>query len=247
MPKRVPQLSDKQIKDAKIPPVKQYSLWDGGGLFLLITPAGGKLWRLKYRFLREEKRLALGAYPEVSLKDAREKRDEARKLLAKGIDPAEHKKNLHAAALSAAANTFEILSRQWHNEKKLDWSSEHASACLKRLENYVFPFIGNKPVNTIKTTEIIALLKSARIRSPEIARKIKSYIYNILNNARIHEIIEHNPAADINQIFKEIDAKNKTKTKHMAAPITAKEAAPILIAIDSYKGHMGSTPFSRTV
>ena len=112
MPKRIAPLSDAQIKNAK-PQEKDYKLMDGFGLFLLITPTNGKLWRFDYRFDNKRKMLALGAYPSVTLAEARQRREDAKKLLANGIDPGAMKKTLKSTGKELAANTFEVIARQW--------------------------------------------------------------------------------------------------------------------------------------
>ena len=110
MPKRIAPLSEMQVRTAK-PQTKQTTLFDGGGLYLLITPTGGKLWRLKYSFFGKEKLLALGSYPDTSLADARQRRDEARKQVANGLDPGEVKKAIKASFEQSDANSFEVIAR----------------------------------------------------------------------------------------------------------------------------------------
>ena len=114
MPKRTVPLTDMQIRAIK-PAAKDIKLFDGSGLFLLITPTGGKLWRFKYRFGGREKLLSFGAYPQISLADARQRREEARELIAKGIDPGAAKKEQEAAMLREQ-ETFEVVAREWHSQ-----------------------------------------------------------------------------------------------------------------------------------
>ena len=110
MPKRIVPLSDLQVSKAK-PGGKEYKLFDGGGLFLLVTPTGGKLWHFKYRYNDKEKKLTFGAYPAVSLSDARQRREDAKKLLANGVDPSDVKKAQKAADTSKNENSFEVVAR----------------------------------------------------------------------------------------------------------------------------------------
>src|SRR5450759_7943 len=114
MPKRIVPLSDTQVSKAKSKE-KQYKMADGGGLYLLVTPTGGKLWRLKYRFANKEKMLSFGIYPALSLADARHRRDDAKKLLTNGVDPGETKKAQKAAQGDQELNTFEVIAREWHS------------------------------------------------------------------------------------------------------------------------------------
>ncbi len=123
---------------------KSYKMGDTGGLYLEVAPSGGKWWRLKYRFDGKEKRLSLGIYPDVSLKDARERRDEARKLLANGIDPALQRKAVKDSKTTAATNTFEVVARQWFLEKSPEWAESNRGRIIRRLERDIFPWIGAK-------------------------------------------------------------------------------------------------------
>ena len=136
------------------PQEKPYKLSDEKGLFLLIHPQKdgkkcSKYWRFKYRFAGKEKLLAFGVYPDVPLKDARDLRDVARKLLAAGIDPGEHKKAVKTARATAAENSFEVVAREWLAKNKDGWAKSHFDKILGRLENDVFPYLGDKPISTI--------------------------------------------------------------------------------------------------
>jgi len=128
MPKQIIPLSAIQIDKAK-PQTKEIKMFDGGGLYLLITPTGGKLWNMKYRFGGKEKKLSFGAYPALSLTDARQRREEAKKLLTSGIDPSAMKKALKATSKDIAANTFESIARLWHHKFSSagKWSTVHAA------------------------------------------------------------------------------------------------------------------------
>jgi hypothetical protein len=141
-------LSDTKAHNAK-PGEKQFKLYDTDGMYLLVTPNGGKCWRLKYRFHGKEKLLTLGTYPEVSLIEARQRRDEARKQLSIGIDPGEVRKAQKAAKVEQAANSFEAVARKWHKKFSGTWSAGHADTIKERLEKEVFPYIGTRPVAEI--------------------------------------------------------------------------------------------------
>ena len=136
-------LNDLKIRSSK-PSEKQQKLFDSDGLFLLITPQGGKYFRLKYRFDRKEKLLALGTYPEISLADARQRRDEARRQVAHGIDPAANRK-AQKQAKTKETDTLEVIAREWHGEYAKTWSTVHANTILVRLEKEVFPWLGGSP------------------------------------------------------------------------------------------------------
>src|SRR3569623_2494148 len=137
-------LTDSAIRSAK-PSDKPRMMADEIGLFLLVTPNGGKWWRLKYRFGGKEKLLSLGVYPDVGLKDARERRDEARKLLADGIDPSEHRKAQERQRRQGAENSFEAVAREWLEHIRHKWPPRHYADTLKRLETYIFPELGARP------------------------------------------------------------------------------------------------------
>jgi len=133
-------LSDTAIKNAK-PGAKPIKLSDEKGLFLLLSTSGGKWWRFKYRFWGKEKPLSLGTYPEVSLKEARDRRDDARKLLASNIDPSENHKAVKAAGVERAANSFEVVAREWFAKHSPNWATSNSEKIIQRLENDAFPWI----------------------------------------------------------------------------------------------------------
>jgi hypothetical protein len=150
-------LTDTACKNAK-PSEKSRKLSDGAGLYLEVMPNGSKYWRLKYRYGGKEKRLALGVYPAVSLKDVREKRDKARKLTQEGIDPAQAKKDLKHQQYIDTENTFKNIAYEWHRNQKLSWSERHSETILRRLEMNVFPALGGKPIHTLKAQELLSIL-----------------------------------------------------------------------------------------
>lgn len=151
-------LSDTAIRNAK-PGDKARKMFDGGGLYLEISPKGGKWWRLKYRFDGKEKRLSLGVYPDVSLKDARERRDDARKLLANEIDPSENRKAKKAAKVERAANSFEVVAREWFAKHEPNWSANHANRIIRRLERDIFPWIGGKAIADVTARQLLEAVR----------------------------------------------------------------------------------------
>lgn len=146
-------------KNAK-PKDKAYKLADGFGLYLEVSPTGSKYWRMKYRFQGKEKRLAFGVFPEKGLNDARAARDEARKILARGEDPLDSKKQEKLAKQLNYANNFEAIAREWHQQKAHTWQPEHAETILKRLETNIFPKIGKRPIKDITAPELLAAVKT---------------------------------------------------------------------------------------
>ena len=166
MPRRTEPLTDTTIRNAK-PGSKPYKLFDGAGLFVLVAPTGGKLWRLKYRLGGKEKFLALGIYPDVGLKEARRRRDEAREMVAQGIDPGERKKEAKTAAVAEQRekeNTFEAVAMDWFNAYAPDLDAKHALKLRRYLEKVFFPAIGGKSVADLLPVDILDAVRSAQER-----------------------------------------------------------------------------------
>jgi integrase len=224
-------LNDMQIRTAKPKPGKSWKLSDGGGLYLLIQPTGGKLWRLDYSFAGKRKTLALGAYPAVGLKEAREGREAAKKALAGGIDPGALKQATKAAHRALAENSFEMVAREWWAKWKTGKSDRHVEVVLRRLETRVFPLIGNKPVASITAMEVLDLLRRIEAQGyGEVLAKTKSSISMVMRYAVATGRATHNPCPDLRGVF-------ETKpVKHMAAPTDPEEAARLLRMMDSYRG-----------
>ena len=151
-------LSDTAIRNAK-PKDKPYKLTDEKGLYLLVHPNGSKYWRHKYRFGQKEKTLAHGVYPDVGLKDARERRDQARKLLANGADPGETKRAQKAASVARSADSFEVIAREWFEKHRDTWAASHADKIIRRLEKDVFPWLGGRPIAEITAPEVLTVLR----------------------------------------------------------------------------------------
>ena len=148
-------LTDRAIVNMKRK-AKAYKKYDSGGLHLYVSPSGGKLWRLTYRHGGKEKLLSLGAYPAVTLAKARQRRDEARVLLADDIDPAEHKKEMQKIVREVTENNFEVVAREWHVKFRDSWTEEHGGKILARLEKDIFPHVGKNPIGEIKPPELLA-------------------------------------------------------------------------------------------
>ena len=156
-------LTDTAIRKQK-PADKPVKLFDGGGMFLLVMPNGGRWWRLTYRYQQKRKDLSLGTYPAVSLKTAREKRDEARKLLAKGIDPSAIRKAERRTVEVAAAETFEAVAREWFAKFSAAWVKSHSEKIIRRLERDVFPWIGAKHVGKVTAPELLTVPRRIEAR-----------------------------------------------------------------------------------
>ena len=232
MPKRIIPLSDAQVNKAK-PADKDYKLFDGAGLFLQVTPSGGKLWRFKYRFDGKQKLLAIGQYPQVSLTNARKRREEARVLLANGQDPGEAKKAAKKDALIKEASSFELIAREWYGKNETVWSHGHALTVKCRLEKDVFLAIGSKPVSEITASDVRTMLLKIEARgAAETALRIKIMCGQVFRYAVATGRLEHDPSAALKprEIFK------RREIRHHAAITDPKELAPLLRAIDEYQG-----------
>lgn len=227
MARTVKPLTATQVEKAK-PQSKPYKMFDGGGLFVLVAPAGGKHWRLKYRFEGKEKILTLGSYPAVSLLDARHARDAARRLLAKDIDPQENRK----AAKQADSKLFEALATAWINQSTPKWSAAHGRNVNTLLKLHILPALAGRPVGKIKPVEISNMLDGiGRSGTPITARKAKTITGQILRYAISKGLAEHNPVATI--IANDLPSLKNLPVNHHAAPLTIKDLVPILRAIDS--------------
>lgn len=163
-------LTNAAILNAK-PKAKPYKLTDGDGMFLFVHPNGSKYWRLKYRYANKEKILALGVYPEVNLAEARERRMQARKMLAAGRDPGEVKKEAKRLLLAKHENTFEVVAREWHQNCQAKWTPLYAKKTLKRLEMHVFPRLGSRPIADITPHELLTAIRKVEERGPDIAHR----------------------------------------------------------------------------
>jgi integrase len=230
MRKRILPLSDVQVRNAK-PKEKGYKLSDGQGLYLLVNATGGKLWRLDYTFAGKRKTLAFGNYPSISLADARQRRDEARKLLANGVDPGAVKKALKEARVAENENSFETIAREWHSKFSGTWSACHAETTIGRLELDVFPVMGARTIAKIKAPELLAMLRRIESRGAlETAHRVRTICGQIFRYAVATGRAERDPAADLK------GALPPYKKSHLAAITDPKEVAPLLRAIDDYKG-----------
>jgi len=230
MPKRIVPLSDIQVKNAK-PKEKEYKLMDGYGLFLLVTPTSGKLWRFDYRLGDKRKTMAFGAYPTITLADARQRRDDAKKLLANGVDPCEVKKAQKAARTKSASNSFEVIAREWHNRYSPTWTQMYAERVLDRLQRDAFPWIGARPIADIKAPDVLAVLRRVESRGAlASAHRLRTIIGQVFRYAVATGRTERDPTGDLKAA---LPPKNRT---HFASMTDPKDVAPLLRAIYGYEG-----------
>jgi integrase len=223
-------LSDLAVRSAK-PGPKPFKLADERGLFLYVTPAGGKLWRLKYRFLGKEQLLTFGGYPDVSLKEARDRRDSARKTIAEGKNPAVEKKRAAAAATISAANTFKSVAEEVIAKGKHEG---RATATLTKAEWFMSmlePALGSRPIAEIEAYELLAVLKKIEAAGHhETARRMLSFASRVFRYAVATTRARSNPAADLR------GALVAPKVKHHAAVIEPMAFGQLLRAIDGFEG-----------
>jgi hypothetical protein len=190
-------LTDMKIKNAK-PQDKPYKIADGDGLTLIVNPAGGKWWRFRYRFEGKEKSLSFGTYPEISLSAAREKRLEARKQVAAGIDPGVLRKEAKTEKIEFTENTFEKIAREWHDKLIHIWTPGHAVTITSRLERDLFPMIGHRPIKEIKASDILDALRTVESRGAiETAHRIKTICSQVFRYAIATGRAEYDPTLNL--------------------------------------------------
>lgn len=222
-------LTDAKLRTLK-PKEKVYRLGDSAGLYIEVAVNGSRYWRMKYRFLGKEKRLAFGVYPEVTLAEAREKRDAARKLLASGSDPAEAKKIAKATQQANAENTFEAVAREWHTSKADRWSLRYRDEIIDTFEKDIFPYIGKRPIAEIKPLELLETLRKMEKRGAlEKMRKVRQRCGEVYRYAIITGRAEYNPAPDL------ASALTPPKKQHFPF-LTAEELPYFLKDLAGYTG-----------
>lgn len=201
--RRYPQmLSDMQCRKAVARP-KPYKLSDGHGLFLHVMPNGSKLWRLKYRFGGKEKLLSFGPYPLVTLAEVRTRRDDARRQILEGIDPAAARKETARVEELKASATFMLIAQEWHGLYKDRWSPGHAATILHRMQTDIFPDLGHRPVSAITASELLATIRKIEERGAhEMARRATQICGQVFRYAIITDRAERNPAADLKGALK---------------------------------------------
>ena len=233
MPKKASPLTDIQIKNAK-PQTKPWKISDGGGLHVIVTPTGGKLWRLKYRIEGKEKLLSFGAWPDVSLKQARQRRDEARALVAEGIDPGEKRKQDKAEAAAQAheaAATFEAVTREWHEKQVKVWSERHAAKVITSMAQYLFPAFGAVPIAQLRAPVILPVLRQVEEKGiAYTAKRLRQYCEAVFTYAIATGQAERNVGADLRGALLPCRVKNRP------AIVEPKAVGKLLRAMWGYEG-----------
>jgi integrase len=225
-------LTELQIKNVRPQPGKTVRLFDARGLYLEISDTGRKWWRLKYRYAGKEKRLSLGVYPETSLKEARARCDEARKLLSDGIDPSQQRKVDRLVRAERSEDTFEKIGREWYAKQSEVWVPEHAARILSRLERDVFPFLGARPITAIETPELLNVLRRIEARGVrETVRRARQDCEQIFAFAIAAGNCTRNPAAGLSRAL-----APKTKTVHFPAITDPQKFGELLRTMDGYQG-----------
>jgi len=222
-------LTDIKIKAAKFEG-KQYRISDEKNMYLLVKKAG-KYFRMDYTIHGKRKTLALGVYPEISLKEARNKRDEAKKLIAEGIDPVEYKNDKRTSYIKEAENSFEAAAKSWFMRQKQKWSDNHSNAIWRKLELDVLPWIGEKGINTVSPKEMLTVLRRIEERgAQETARKTKQICSQIFTFAIVEGTCERNPCSDLQGALSPVVSRNYP---FISDP---KKVGTLLNLIDEYKG-----------
>lgn len=216
-------LSDLDCRNAK-PMARPYKKADGGGLYLFVQPSGSKLWRMAYRFNGKQKTLAFGAYPYVSLADARKRRHDAKVALAAGTDPGIKEDGKQA-------ETFGSVARRWFDAQKVEWAESNSSRIWSRIARDALPCLGDKPIDAIKPPEIVAMCRQVEERGAiEVAKRLKQAVSNIYRFAIAEGIVEVNPSADVGHAL-----KPAPEPKHRAM-VRPAEIKSLVEAIKGYDG-----------
>lgn len=222
-------ISDTAVRNAKTA-ARPYKMADEKGLYLLVN-AAGKYWRQDYRFDGKRKTLALGVYPDVSLARARERRDEARRLLAEGIDPGEHRKAARAMKEERAANSFEAVAREWFAKHLADKADTHRDKVIRRLEKDVFPWLGGRPIAEITAPELLATIRRIEARGAvDSSHRVMQSCGQIFRYAVATGRTERDPTSDLR------GALQTVKTEHLPALVEPKAVGELLRAIDGFRG-----------
>lgn len=232
MARRTTPLTNVQVKNAKPKDGKQATYFDGGGLYLLVKPSGSKGWRIKFRFNGKERLMSLGAYPIVSLSEAREKRSEVKRLIAQGTNPTEERIRQKEQLTTVWENTFKKIAMEWQ-EKQTQLAVKTQVLHSRRLEKDIFPHIGAMPISEIKPKQILdKVLRPMEARGVgELTARTKSIISQVFRYGVACGYVERDPTTDLSGALK------KVERKHMAAITDPCKLGPLLRAIDDYDGY----------
>ncbi|CAN6133919.1 XerC Integrase [Methylophilaceae bacterium] len=213
------------------PKDKPYKLADEKGLYLFIQSSGSKLWRFDYRFGGKRKTLALGSFPDVGLSDARDRRDAARKLLANDADPSETKKAAKASKVGLQLNSLEVVAREWASSYFTNKSASHQQRTLRRLELYIFPWMGSRQISEITAPQILEAVKRIEnLNKLETAHRTLQAVSQVFRHAVQTGRAMRDPCVDLR------GALPAAVVKHMAAFTEPKQIAGLLRAIDGFTG-----------
>ena len=223
-------LTDTALRNAK-PSLKPQKLFDGGGLFVILNPNGSRWWRIKYRFGGKEKLLSLGVYPDVSLKEARQRRDECRHALASGLNPSDTRKTKHAVEVRSTADSLETVAREWYAKQLPSWTPGHRKTVLRRLELYVFPLLGTHSITEVSAVRLLAMLRLLEAREVhETAHRVLNLCQRVCRYAIATGRIRDDPSAALR------GALTPVTTRHLSAVTDPKDIAPLLWMLDGYQG-----------
>jgi integrase len=224
-------LTDTAIRNAK-PKDKSYKITDSRGMYLLVSKTG-KYFRWDYRFAGKRKTFALGVYPDVTLKNARERHENYRRLLANGIDPNEYKKQNKVQLISEATNSFEFVAREWFSKRKPKWSQKHATTVISRLENNIFPWLGKQTIDLITAPMLLDVLRLMEDRGAvETAHRVKQICGQVFRYAIATGRADRDPSADLK------GALESTNSKNMATITDPKKIGELMRAIVGYQGNL---------
>lgn len=219
-----------QVKRAK-PQDKAYKLFDAKGLYLMVHPTGSKTWKYRYTFGGKEKKLTFGSFPEVSLKEARDKQYEAKRMLNNDIDPGMLKQSRKRSLRESEANSFESIAREWHTRFYSKWTKGHAARILSRLEQNAFPHFGHRPITEIMAPEILSALRRVEMRGAvETAHRVQQICSQVFRYAVASGMAERDPTADLR------GALAPVKKRHHAAITDPAEVGKLMRNIHAYKG-----------
>lgn len=232
MPKIIEPLKDLQVKNAKAKD-KPYKLADGGGLYLLVMPAGGKGWRLKYLFQGKEKLISLGTYPETGLQEARKRRDTNKELLSGGIDPSDNRKAMKLVSREQAANSFEVIAREWLSRAENGWVKSHYAKIVARFENDIFPYLGSKPIANITAPDLLSVVRRIENRGVlETAHRALSNCGQVFRYAVATGRTERDPTGDLRGALPSVNSRRT----HFAAVTEPREVGRLLRSLHGYDG-----------
>ena len=234
-------LTDTAIRNTK-PGEKTVKLTDGGGLYLLLNPNGSRWWRLDYRFGGKRKTLSMGVYPDVTLAEARERRNQARKLLANGVAPGEQRKAQKTATLERATNSFEVIAREWFEKHRNGWAPTHSSKIIRRLEVDVFPWLGARPIAEITAPDVLAVLRRIEGRGTlDTAHRAAADCSKVFRYAIANSKAVRDPVPDLR------GALPPARGSNFASITDPAKVAELLRAIDAFRtpNKMMFTPCSQ--